>query len=67
LAGKVPKTLEKYRTIAQYQPAIRQPSFFGFVTTKILNRFSETPKNIIERSGLMDTDTTKLDNNIKNG
>jgi MHS family alpha-ketoglutarate permease-like MFS transporter len=31
--------LEKYGTIAQHQLAIRQSSFFGFVTTKILNRF----------------------------
>jgi hypothetical protein len=31
--------LEKYRTIAQHQPAIRQLGFFGFGVTKILNRF----------------------------
>jgi hypothetical protein len=37
----VSKTLEKYRTIAQHQLAIRQSGFFGFVTTKILNRFLE--------------------------
>ena len=39
LAGKVRKTLEKYGAIAQQQPAIRQPGFFGFVTTKILKEF----------------------------
>jgi hypothetical protein len=39
MAGKVSKTLEKYGTIAQHQLAIRQSGFFGFVTTKILNRF----------------------------
>jgi hypothetical protein len=42
MAGKVSKTLEKYGTITQHQPAIRQSGFFGVVTTKILNRFLET-------------------------
>jgi len=31
--------LEKYRTLAQHQLAIRQSRFLGFAVTEMLNRF----------------------------
>jgi hypothetical protein len=34
--------LEKYRTLAQHQLAIRQSRFLGFAVTEMLNRFLST-------------------------
>jgi hypothetical protein len=51
MAGKVSKTLEKYGTIAQHQLAIRQSGFFGFVTTKILNRFLAVSQDVLLNTG----------------
>jgi hypothetical protein len=42
LAGEVSPALEKYRALAQYQPAIRQSGFSGALAAEILNRLLET-------------------------
>ena len=65
MAGKVSKTLEKYGTIAQHQLAIRQSGFFGFVTTKILNRF--LVEEAVKRSIVEQISCTTIGRFLKSG